>query len=194
MAFRGLSRFCRLNPKCPDHGKRGHGNLTATARYGPRRTRMLRRLTRTARFSERKGTPLFGTRLPPAAVADILAHAAEGGGHPHDRSAGRRPPRHRRPLRPRRRPPRSATARRTRGFLPRRRLKPSSTRSGISSARKRRTASRGRLTPATVGAASPSTRRAGWWRVRWSASGSPRRPASWSGISAAERPAGSYGR
>jgi LacI family transcriptional regulator len=75
-----LSRFCCLNPDCDDHGQRGHGNLTVTARYGPRRTRMLRCRTCQHRFSERKGTPLFDTRLPPDTVAAILAHAAEGVG------------------------------------------------------------------------------------------------------------------
>jgi len=75
-----LSRFCCLNPDCDDHGTRGHGNLTVTARYGPRRTRMLRCRTCQHRFSERKGTPLFDTRLPPDTIASILAHAAEGVG------------------------------------------------------------------------------------------------------------------
>ncbi len=30
-----LSRFCRLNKDCPEHGKRGAGNLTVPHRYGP---------------------------------------------------------------------------------------------------------------------------------------------------------------
>ena len=75
-----LSRFCCLNPDCPDHGKRGHGNLTVPHRYGPNKTRMLRCSTCKSRFSERTGTPLFGTRLSLATVTDILAHAAEGVG------------------------------------------------------------------------------------------------------------------
>ena len=75
-----LSRFCCLNPTCDDHGVRGHGNLTVTAWYGSRHTRMLRCRTCQHRFSERTGTPLFGTRLSPDTVADILAHAAEGVG------------------------------------------------------------------------------------------------------------------
>jgi hypothetical protein len=29
-----LSRFCCLNPACPDYGKRGAGNLTVPMRYG----------------------------------------------------------------------------------------------------------------------------------------------------------------
>lgn len=75
-----LSRFCCLNPDCPDHAKRGHGNLTVPMRYGPRRTRLLRCSTCHARFSERKGTPLFDTRLPPDTVAAVLEHIAEGVG------------------------------------------------------------------------------------------------------------------
>ena len=29
-----LTRFCRLDEHCPDHGKRGLGNLTVCALYG----------------------------------------------------------------------------------------------------------------------------------------------------------------
>lgn len=74
-----LSSFCCLNPACTDLGKRGHGNLTVTARYGPAKSRrMLRCRTCKARFSERKGTPLFDARLPPDKVNDVLGHVAEG--------------------------------------------------------------------------------------------------------------------
>ncbi|HEX4612330.1 MAG TPA: helix-turn-helix domain-containing protein [Urbifossiella sp.] len=73
-----LSRFCCLNPECPDHGKRGHGNLTVPARYGPHKTRVLRCSTCKTRFSERKGTPLFDARLPADEVVSVLAHVAEG--------------------------------------------------------------------------------------------------------------------
>jgi transposase-like protein len=75
-----LSRFCCLNPGCPDHGLRGHGNLTACARYGKHRRRLLYCRTCKARFSERKGTPLFDTRLPPDKAVAVLAHLAEGVG------------------------------------------------------------------------------------------------------------------
>ena len=75
-----LSRFCSLNPDCSDHGKRGNGNLTVPMRYGPHRTRLLRCSTCQSRFSERKGTPLFDTRLPPDTVTAVLAHVAEGTG------------------------------------------------------------------------------------------------------------------
>lgn len=75
-----LSRFCCLNADCSDHGKRNHGNLTVPARYGPSNTRVLRCSTCKARFSERKGTPLYGTRLSAGTVASVLAHVAEGVG------------------------------------------------------------------------------------------------------------------
>jgi transposase-like protein len=82
-----LTRFRCMNSQCPDHGKRGAGNLTVTSRYGPEKARrMLRCRTCTARFSERRGTPLFDSRLPPGKAESVLEHVAEGCGV---RQAGR---------------------------------------------------------------------------------------------------------
>jgi LacI family transcriptional regulator len=76
-----LSRFCCMNSQCPDHGKRGAGNLTVTSRYGPDQARrMLRCRTCKARFSERKGTVLEQARLPDAKVHAVLDHIREGCG------------------------------------------------------------------------------------------------------------------
>jgi transposase-like protein len=75
-----LGRFCCLNPGCPDHGQRGHGNLTACARYGRHNRRLLYCKTCKARFSERKGTPLFDSRLPDDKAIALLAHLADGCG------------------------------------------------------------------------------------------------------------------
>jgi LacI family transcriptional regulator len=76
-----LSRFCCLNSQCPEYGKRGAGNLSVTSRYGPDKTRrMLRCRTCTDRFSERKGTILFGAHLSPKQVETVLEHVAEGWG------------------------------------------------------------------------------------------------------------------
>lgn len=75
-----LSRFCCLNAGCADYGKRGHGNLTVPMRYGPQGRRLLRCRTCKARFSERKGTPLFDSRLPEEKVVALLHHVAEGVG------------------------------------------------------------------------------------------------------------------
>ena len=76
-----LTQFCCLNPDCPDHGKRGHGNLTVPMRYGPNKARrLLRCSTCKARFSQRKGTPLFDARPPADTAVAALAHVAEGVG------------------------------------------------------------------------------------------------------------------
>ena len=76
-----LLRFCCLNSRCPAYGKRGAGNLTVTSRYGPETARrMLRCRTCRDRFSERKGTPLFDSRLPPGQAESVLEHVAEGCG------------------------------------------------------------------------------------------------------------------
>ena len=75
-----LSRFCCQNPDCPDYGKRGHGTLTSPARYGRDRRLLLRCRTCKARFSERKGTPLFGARLSRDRALAVLHHLAEGCG------------------------------------------------------------------------------------------------------------------
>jgi LacI family transcriptional regulator len=75
-----LSRFCCLNTDCPDYGQRGAGNLTTPMRYGPHRRRLLRCKTCKARFSERKGTPLFDSRLPREKALAVLRHLADGCG------------------------------------------------------------------------------------------------------------------
>jgi IS1 family transposase/transposase-like protein len=76
-----LSRFCCLNSRCPDLGRRGAGNLTVTGRLGKsRQYRLLYCRTCRARFSERKGTPLYRAHLPEEKVTSILEHVTEGGG------------------------------------------------------------------------------------------------------------------
>jgi transposase-like protein len=82
-----LSRFCCLNSQCPEYGERGAGDLTVTGRYGPGKARrMLRCRACKVRFSERKGTPLFDSRLPTGKAESVLEHVAEGCGV---RQAGR---------------------------------------------------------------------------------------------------------
>jgi transposase-like protein len=75
-----LSAFCCQNPQCPDYSQRGKGNLTVPMRYGRGQRRLLRCRTCKARFSERKGTPLFGAQLPEDKVAAALSHIVEGVG------------------------------------------------------------------------------------------------------------------
>ena len=73
-----LSRFCCQDPDCPDFGKRGLGNLTVCGHYGKlQQHRLLYCRTCKARFSERKGTPLFGSQLTEEKALSIFEHLAE---------------------------------------------------------------------------------------------------------------------
>jgi LacI family transcriptional regulator len=75
-----LSRFCCLNPDCRLHGKRNADNLYVRGRYGKSNTRLLCCKTCEQRFSERKGTALFGSKLSPQAALSVLEHLNEGCG------------------------------------------------------------------------------------------------------------------
>ena len=76
-----LSRFCCQNKGCPDYGNRGAGKLTVGGRFGKnQRIRLLYCRTCKARFSERKGTPLFQARLDEKKIVSVLAHVDEGCG------------------------------------------------------------------------------------------------------------------
>jgi transposase-like protein len=76
----GLSRFCCQNPDCLQHGQRGQGNLTVCGRYGKQQRRLPYCKTCKSRSSERKGTPLFDSRLPDDKALAVLAHLADGCG------------------------------------------------------------------------------------------------------------------
>ena len=76
-----LARFCCQNQRCLDYGKRGIGNLTVCARYGKdKQRRMLYCRSCKARFSERKGTPLFGSQLTEEKALSVWEHLAERNG------------------------------------------------------------------------------------------------------------------
>lgn len=76
-----LNRFCCQNEDCSDYGQRGLANLTVCGRFGKeRRLRLLYCRTCKARFSERKGTPLFQARLSEEKIQAVAAHVAEGCG------------------------------------------------------------------------------------------------------------------
>jgi transposase-like protein len=76
-----LSRFCCQNTACCHYGLRGEGNLRVAFRYGPdKQRRMLACRTCQHRFSERTGTPLFGTRLPEDKALAVLQHLQERSG------------------------------------------------------------------------------------------------------------------
>ncbi len=76
-----LSRFCCQNAECANHGRRGLGNLTVCGRYGKQKQhRLLYCRSCKARFSERKGTPLFGSQLTEDKAASLFQHLAERNG------------------------------------------------------------------------------------------------------------------
>jgi LacI family transcriptional regulator len=79
--MQALSKFCCQNNKCPDYGKRGANNLSICGRYGKNNhIRLLYCRTCKTRFSERKGTPLFGLRLSEERMICLLEHLCEGCG------------------------------------------------------------------------------------------------------------------
>jgi hypothetical protein len=74
-----LSRFCCVNSKCADHGKRAAGNLVVCGQSGAT-CRLLRCRGCGSRFSERKGTVFFRSHLTEKKVVSILEHVNEGVG------------------------------------------------------------------------------------------------------------------
>jgi len=77
---RPLAELCCVNPECPDSGRRDHGNLSVRTGKGGGCWRILYCRTCKTEFSERKGTALFGTKLPPDKIVAVAEHLKEGCG------------------------------------------------------------------------------------------------------------------
>jgi len=76
-----LARFCCHNPDCRLYGRRNAGNLSVCGRYGKHKQfRQFYCNACRARFSERKGTPLYRCRLPDETAIAVFDHLAEGNG------------------------------------------------------------------------------------------------------------------
>ena len=72
--------FC-WNQECPKHGIRGEGNVRVRFWYGKNSDiRLLYCVDCNKRFSERRGTVLFGSRLTESITLSILGHIADGAG------------------------------------------------------------------------------------------------------------------
>jgi hypothetical protein len=72
--------FCH-NSQCPDHGKRGHGNVYFRGWSGrDKHIRMVYCRTCKKSYSERKGTALERSQLPPDKAVAVLDHLREGCG------------------------------------------------------------------------------------------------------------------
>src|SRR5258708_4797226 len=72
--------FCH-NSDCPDHGKRGHGNVYFRGFSGrDKQIRMVYCRTCKRSYSQRKGTALERSQLPTDKVLSVLDHLREGCG------------------------------------------------------------------------------------------------------------------
>jgi len=80
-ASQGIEHFFCHNSDCPDHGKRGHGNVYFRGWSGRgKRIRMVYCRTCKAAYSERKGTALERSQLPIDKAVSVLDHLREGCG------------------------------------------------------------------------------------------------------------------
>lgn len=75
-----LSEFCCQNPACRVYQMKNKGNLRVDSYYGKSRYRLLYCRICGVRFSERKGSHLFGAQLDPARVTELLRCLQEGRG------------------------------------------------------------------------------------------------------------------
>jgi len=75
-----VSDLCCVNSQCPDYGRRGAENLVCRKLYGQERRRFVRCQSCGQEFSERRGTALFGVRLPTAKALAVLNHVADSCG------------------------------------------------------------------------------------------------------------------
>jgi len=81
MSEQDWSAFACPHPDCPDYGQRSQGNLRPHGWSSKARNlRCLRCTTCGHHFSQRAGTPLFGTHLPQEKAVQIAQHLAEGTG------------------------------------------------------------------------------------------------------------------
>lgn len=69
-----------MNALCPKAGQKGAGNLSVRKGKGSR-WRVLRCSACKAEFSERRGTALFGSMLPPEKFIAVAEHLKEGVGN-----------------------------------------------------------------------------------------------------------------
>ena len=77
---RPLEELCCVNESCADRGRKDAGNLSVRTGKGTARWRVLRCSTCRTEFSERKGTALWGTKMPPDKAKAIAEHLQDGCG------------------------------------------------------------------------------------------------------------------
>lgn len=75
-----LNTLACVNPECQHYRQPGMGKLTVRKEYGQDHIRLLRCTVCKGEFSERRGTPLFNTKIPEAQAVSVVEHLAEGCG------------------------------------------------------------------------------------------------------------------
>jgi hypothetical protein len=77
----GIEHFFCHNSACPDHAKRGHGNVYFRGWSGRNKSiRMVYCRTCKRSYSQRKGTALERSQLPTDDAVSVLDHLKEGTG------------------------------------------------------------------------------------------------------------------
>ena len=74
-----ISEFWCWNERCPDHGKKGRGNIRVRELRGKDKRALLLCKTCGCCFSETKGTPFFGLKTPIEEVVRALSMLPERG-------------------------------------------------------------------------------------------------------------------
>jgi transposase-like protein len=75
-----LDTLACVNPACQRFRLTGQGNLIVRKVYGQDDIRLLRCRTCGEKFSERRGTALFNTKIPEAHAEAVIDHLGEGCG------------------------------------------------------------------------------------------------------------------
>lgn len=75
-----LNTLACINPECHQYNQPGAGNLSVRKEYGQDQIRFLRCRECKEEFSERRGTPLFNTKIPEVKAVSVVEHLAEGCG------------------------------------------------------------------------------------------------------------------
>jgi hypothetical protein len=74
-----LNKFCCLNKKCLDYGKKGVGSIVVHNMYGKSdEIRMLKCKTCGSYFSERRNTALYNCKLQKDKALEIIYHLSKG--------------------------------------------------------------------------------------------------------------------
>jgi transposase-like protein len=72
-----INTLACVNPQCQRFNQPGAGNLVVRKVYGGDQLRLLRCRQCQEEFSERRGTPLFNTKIPEAKAVSIIEHLDE---------------------------------------------------------------------------------------------------------------------